>query len=136
MSTLEQQHKHLLACCISQSQALLKGKTLADAQQELQQQGLSEEAVNTLAPHKVIKGNKPSTTIIMENLSPRNLGALIAFYEHKVHTLGVLFDINAYDQWGVELGKQLGTPIYKALCGDTPNPQWDASTKALIEKLS
>lgn len=136
MSTLEQQHKYLLACCISQSQALLKGKTLADAEKELRDQGLEDEEVKSLAPHKVITGNKPSTTIIMDELNPRNLGKLIAFYEHKVHTLGVLFDINPFDQWGVELGKQLGTPIYNALCGETADDSWDESTKTLIKKLS
>lgn len=135
MSSLDHQHRYLQASCISQSQALLKGKTLADAKQELQTQGLSEAAINKLAPHKVIAGNKPSTTIILETLSPKSLGALIAFYEHKVFTYGVLLDINPFDQWGVELGKQLGTPIYDALASGEINDSWDASTKTLIDKL-
>lgn len=136
MSSLKHQHTHLQACCISQSQALLKGKTLADAEKELRAQGLDETDVKTLAPHKVVAGNKPSNTIIMDTLSPKNLGALLAFYEHKVHALSVLLNINAFDQWGVELGKQLGKPIHKALCEGTIDTQWDQSTKALIEKLS
>ncbi|MFT5116984.1 MAG: glucose-6-phosphate isomerase [Kiritimatiellia bacterium] len=136
MSGLEQQHAYLQACCISQSQALLKGKTLADAKQELRDQGVEEEEINLLAPHKVISGNKPSNTIIVDELNPKNLGALIAFYEHKVYTLSVLLDINAFDQWGVELGKQLGEPILLALSGKPADHQWDDSTKALIQKLS
>ncbi len=135
MSSLEEQHQHLLACCISQSQALLQGKTLAQAEAELQQQGLTEEQINALAPHKVIAGNRPSNTLVMESLNPQNLGSLIAFYEHKVYTTAVLLDINPFDQWGVELGKQLGKPIYQALSQGDINPQWDSSTQALIAKL-
>ncbi|MBX2809276.1 MAG: glucose-6-phosphate isomerase [Cellvibrionaceae bacterium] len=135
MSSLEDQHQHLLACCISQSQALLQGKTLAQAQAELQQQGLTEAEVQRLAPHKVIAGNRPSNTLILERLNPKNLGALIAFYEHKVYTTAVLLDINPFDQWGVELGKQLGKPIYQALSQGNIDPAWDGSTQALIAKL-
>jgi glucose-6-phosphate isomerase len=136
MSDLEQQHAYLQACCISQSQALLKGKTLADAEQELRDQGIEEEEIKLLAPHKVVSGNKPSNTLILDELNPKNLGALIAFYEHKVYTLSVLLDINAFDQWGVELGKQLGKPILHALSGKLIDKQWDNSTKSLIRKLS
>jgi glucose-6-phosphate isomerase len=136
MSPLDNHHQLLQACCISQSQALLKGKSLADAEQELRDQGLSEAEIKTLAPHKVVAGNKPSNTLVLEALTPKNLGALIAFYEHKVYTLGVLLDINPFDQWGVELGKQLGTPIHNALSGDDINIRWDSSTKALIKLLS
>ncbi len=136
MSPLHKQHQYLQACCISQSQALLKGKTLADAENELRKQGMNEEAIKALAPHKVIKGNKPSNTIVLEELNPKNLGSLIAFYEHKVYTLGVLLNINPFDQWGVELGKQLGKPVFEALAEGTINENWDGSTKALIEKLS
>ncbi len=135
-SPLEHQHTQLQACCISQSQALLKGKTLVDAEQELRSQGLSEENIKKLAPHKVVTGNKPSNTLIMNELSPKNLGSLLAFYEHKVHTLGVLLDINPFDQWGVELGKELGKPIHNALQGGAINTNWDQSTIRLINKLS
>ncbi len=135
MSSLEQQHKHLLACCISQSQALLQGKTLTDAKKELKQQGLSEDAIHILAPHKVISGNKPSNTLIINTLNPNTLGSLIALYEHKVYTLSVLLDINPFDQWGVELGKQLGKPIYHAINTGDINGQWDSSTQALLKKL-
>ena len=136
MSTLDTQHKHLLACCISQSQALLQGKTLAQAESELADQGLDNEEIAALASHKVIPGNRPNNMIIMEKLSPQNLGALIAFYEHKVYATAVLLDINPFDQWGVELGKQLGGPLYKALAEGEVNPEWDGSTKSIINKLN
>jgi glucose-6-phosphate isomerase len=136
MSPLQHQHQHLQACCISQSQALLKGKTLADAEKELREQGLEETAIKTLAPHKVVAGNKPSSTLVLDTLNPKNLGSLIAFYEHKVHTLSVLLDINPFDQWGVEIGKQLGKPIYKSLSDGIIPDHWDASTRMLIRRLS
>jgi len=135
MSKLDEQHTHLLACCISQTQALLKGKTQADAKAELLAQGMSEDEANMLAPHKIVPGNRPSNTLVMDGLTPKNLGALIALYEHKVYSLGVLFDINPFDQWGVELGKQLGGPIHRALTGAEVDSRWDSSTKALIKKL-
>jgi glucose-6-phosphate isomerase len=135
MSSLKAQHKHLLACGISQSQALLKGKTLADAKKELLQQGLSEDEANRIAPHKLIEGNKPSNTLLIDKLSPKTIGSLIALYEHKVFTLSVLLDINPFDQWGVELGKQLGKPLHQALKTGEINPQWDSSTQQLIKRL-
>lgn len=135
MSRYENQHQHLLACCISQAQALLQGKTLLQAEAELSEQGLSAEDIKELAPHKVVAGNKPSNVILMEELSPRNLGALIAFYEHKVYASSVLMDINAFDQWGVELGKQLGEPVYEALTTGNIDDNWDGSTKATIDRL-
>jgi len=135
MSSYDNQHQHLLACCISQSQALLQGKTLAQAEAELHEQGLNAAEVKALAPHKVIKGNKPSNMLLLEELSPHHLGALIAFYEHKVFASSVLMGINAFDQWGVELGKQLGKPIYKALTTEESNEYWDGSTLAIIQRL-
>lgn len=136
MSSLKEQHDQLLACCISQSQALLQGKTLAQAIQELRDQGLSTEEAASLAPHKVIPGNRPNNFILMEDLSPESLGALIAFYEHKVYATGVLLDLNPFDQWGVELGKQLGGPLYKALSEGEVNAAWDSSTQSIISKVS
>jgi glucose-6-phosphate isomerase len=136
MSDLDQHHQYLQACCISQSQALLQGKTLADAVKELEEQGMNQEDVNRLAPHKVVPGNKPSNTIILGQLDPHHLGALLAFYEHKVHTHSVLLDINPFDQWGVELGKQLSTPVFEALDQGKVDETWDSSTKNLIAKLT
>jgi glucose-6-phosphate isomerase len=135
MSRYENQHQYLLACCISQAQALLQGKSLPQAEKELKEQGLPDDEIKALAPHKVVAGNKPSNMLLMEELSPRNLGALIAFYEHKVYTSSVLMGINAFDQWGVELGKQLGKPVYDALTTGQINHSWDASTRETIERL-
>ncbi|TQV71347.1 glucose-6-phosphate isomerase [Exilibacterium tricleocarpae] len=135
MSHLHDQHTHLLACCISQSQALLAGKPLAAAREELRAQGLPAARVDELAPHKVIPGNRPSNTLVLEDLSPTSLGALIALYEHKVYCLSVLWGINAFDQWGVELGKQLGTAIHQAMASGECPDNWDASTRQLVNRL-
>ncbi len=135
MSAYHDQHRQLLACCISQAQALLQGKTLEQAKAELASQGLAPKEIEALAPHKVISGNKPSNMIIMDELSPQCLGALIAFYEHKVYASSVLLGINAFDQWGVELGKQLGKPLYTALVENKPHSEWDSSTLAIIEQV-
>ncbi len=135
MSPYHHQHQQLLASCIAQSQALLQGKSLTQATEELRQQGLDEREVAFLAPHKEIIGNKPSNSILLQRLTPENLGALIAFYEHKVYTLSVLLDINAFDQWGVELGKQLGKPVLDALSTGQIDDQWDVSTQQLLKVL-
>jgi len=126
-------HRHLVANALSQSQALMEGKHLQQAIEELQQQGMSEAAIEELAPHKVIAGNKPSNLIMMDKLTPRHLGALIALYEHRTFVQSVIWNINPFDQWGVELGKQLSGPIYQSLSGqDTiSNP----STAAAIERF-
>jgi glucose-6-phosphate isomerase len=128
-----EQHRHLLANGLAQSQALMCGKSLATVEAELKQQGLDANAVAQLAPHKVITGNRPSNLISIDTLTPATLGALIALYEHKVYVQGVLWDINSFDQWGVELGKQLSGPIFAALSGDTTQTM-DASTQACISR--
>ncbi len=97
----DDRHTHLYANCLSQSRALMTGKSLQQVQLELAEAGLPPEQIETLAPHKVHPGNRPSSTIILESLTPARLGALIALYEHKVHTQSVLWDINAFDQWGL-----------------------------------
>jgi len=127
-----QQHQHLLANCFAQSQALMDGKTLESATIELRMQGLSEQEVATLAPHKVIPGNRPSNTLLLKKLTPESLGALIALYEHKVYAQSVLLQINAFDQWGVQLGKDLSVNVYKALTAVEQCTAFDASTNALI----
>ncbi len=131
----EHQHEQLLACCLSQSQALLEGKTLNVAKQELLNDGKTPETAEQLAPHKVIRGNRPSNTLLLDQLTPYSLGALIALYEHKVYALSVLLDINAFDQWGVELGKQLGTRIADALESGLVPGHWDSSTKQLAARI-
>lgn len=126
-------HKYLFANCVAQSQALMTGRDLATSKAELESQGLSPEEIAFLAPHKVHPGNRPSSTIFMDALTPQTLGALIAAYEHKVYCLGVLWNINSFDQWGVELGKLLGTHVATAIdTTDIPN-DWDSSTRKLIQ---
>jgi glucose-6-phosphate isomerase len=126
-------HAMLLSNCLSQSQALMQGKTLDEAKAELKAQGKTDAQIEELAPHKVIPGNRPSNTILFEKSTPRTIGALIAMYEHKVFVQGVIWNINSFDQWGVELGKELGDDIYKIILGETePNGQ-DSSTKGLID---
>ena len=126
-------HAHLFANCLSQSQALMVGKTLEQAKQELRDAGASEEQVEKVAPHKVIKGNRPSNTLLTEKMTPATVGALIALYEHRTFVQGTIWGINSFDQWGVELGKVLGTDIYNRLVSDSDNSALDASTQALIE---
>jgi glucose-6-phosphate isomerase len=133
--SMPEQHRHLVACCLSQSRALLVGKDSSQVTEELQKQGLDSEELQALLPHKVIPGNRPSNTLTCHRLDPHTLGALIALYEHKVYVQSVIWGINAFDQWGVELGKQMGGEIYPALAeqqgGDGAN--WDSSTCHLIE---
>lgn len=127
-------HKLLFANCLAQSQALLQGKNYNEAYQELIDKGLSPAKAKALAPHKVMSGNRPSNTLLIEKLTPRSLGALIALYEHKVFTQGVIWKINSFDQWGVELGKQLTAKIGSALENKKNTNQYDSSTEGLIAK--
>ena len=126
-------HEWLYANCLSQSQALMLGKTREEAEAELRAKGLSEAEVQRLAPHKVIPGNRPSNTLVMETISPGRLGALIALYEHKVFVQGVIWGINSFDQWGVELGKELGKAVYNQMTRFDAAPAEDASTQGLID---
>lgn len=128
---LTDQHQRLAAHCFAQTQALMQGKTLQEATDECLAAGMTAEQAATLAPHKVSPGNKPSNTLLLPALSPYYLGALIALYEHKVFCQGVLWQLNSFDQWGVELGKQLSGPIYQALSGADASAL-DNSTQALI----
>ncbi|SDJ84450.1 glucose-6-phosphate isomerase [Microbulbifer yueqingensis] len=133
-SELAGQHRWLLSCCISQSQALLRGKSLHEARRELEEQGYTHREAHALAPHKAVPGNRPSNTLVVERLDPRHLGALLALYEHKVFTGGCLLGINPFDQWGVELGKLLGAEVHAAIGGKAPG-DWDGSSKKLLELL-
>lgn len=129
-------HADLFANCLSQSRAMMAGKTLAEARAELATEGLDEKAVEALAPHKVIPGNKPSNTLIMEKVAPETVGALIALYEHRTFVQGVIWDVDSFDQWGVELGKQLGKGILpKLLSQDAISTAGDSSTDQLIRKF-
>ncbi len=133
---LDHQHKLLFANCVAQSQALMAGRNLKQAEAELRAQGASEEDVNLLAAHKVHAGNRPSSTLLMDVLTPETLGALIAAYEHKVYTLGVLWNINSFDQWGVELGKVLGTHVATAIDTTDIPGEWDSSTRNLVQSFN
>ena len=127
------QHQFLFANCLSQSQALMCGKSLLQVNEELKKQGLSEDEIARLAPHKVIPGNRPSSTILMEKVTPSTLGAMIALYEHKVFVESVIWNINAFDQWGVELGKKLSEKVMLALGGDLDDADMDPSTRMQID---
>ena len=126
-------HDMLLANCIAQGEALLRGKTADEVRAELVARGMAGDELERLIPHRVFPGNRPSNTLVMERLDPRSLGALIAFYEHKVFVQGALWNINSFDQWGVELGKQLAGGVLDDLKAGTPGPAHDPSTKRLIQ---
>lgn len=126
-------HALLYANCLAQSRALMMGRTQEQAVEELVGQGFSDKEANELAPHKVMPGSRPSNIILLRELSPKSLGALVALYEHKIFVQSVLWDINAFDQWGVELGKELSVEIYSALCGQETPEHVDASTRSLID---
>lgn len=114
----------LMSNVFAQTEALMKGKNEQEVRQELEDGSLSQEAIDNLVPHKVFEGNRPSNTLLLQELTPRNLGALIALYEHKIFTQGIVWKINSFDQWGVELGKQLAQSILKDL---SPNDKASSS---------
>jgi glucose-6-phosphate isomerase len=126
-------HAMLLANCFAQSEALMRGKTLAEARDELQRAGLTADKVDQLAPFKVFPGNQPSTTLLLQRLDAYSLGQLIALYEHKTFVQGVIWGLNSFDQWGVEYGKQLAARLLPMLTGAAPMTALDSSTAALIE---
>ncbi|MBK1709429.1 MULTISPECIES: glucose-6-phosphate isomerase [Marichromatium] len=126
-------HDKLMANCFAQTEALMRGRTLDEARAELRAAGLSDERVEALAPHRVFPGNRPTNTLLMERLTPFTLGALIALYEHRIFTQGAIWGINSFDQWGVELGKQLAGVILGELKDGGAGEGHDASTRALLE---
>ena len=128
-------HKILLANFLAQPQALMQGKNLAMVKAEMAATGVAPEIIKEVAPQKTFPGNRPSNALIVEMFNPFNLGALIALYEHKIFCQGVLWGINSFDQWGVELGKQLAGDILPALSGG-PAPALDSSTANLLARLN
>lgn len=128
-------HQLLLANVLAQSEALMRGKTEAEALAELEEGGVTGPRADLLAKHKAFSGNRPSTVILYDRLDPRTLGALIAFYEHRVFVMGSVWGINSFDQWGVELGKQLANRILPELDPGAPIGDHDASTRGLIEEI-
>ncbi|MFK0297672.1 glucose-6-phosphate isomerase [Brevundimonas sp. NPDC090276] len=125
----------LWANALAQGQALMQGKTEAQAHAELIASGASSAEADALAPHKTFPGNRPSTTIVMDRLTPQALGALIALYEHKTFVEGAIWDINSFDQWGVELGKVLAKAVLKDVAAGAASPDLDPSTAALLTRL-
>uniref|UniRef100_A0A3B3X6Z6 Glucose-6-phosphate isomerase n=1 Tax=Poecilia mexicana TaxID=48701 RepID=A0A3B3X6Z6_9TELE len=128
-------HKILLANFLAQTEALMKGKTTEEARKELEASSLSGEALEKILPHKVFQGNRPTNSIIFKKLTPYTLGALIAMYEHKIFVQGVMWEINSFDQWGVELGKQLAKKIEPELKDTAEVHSHDSSTNGLINFL-
>jgi glucose-6-phosphate isomerase len=125
----------LIANCLAQTQALMRGKNADEVRAELRGQGLDAARIDALLPHKIFPGNRPSNTILMDMLTPVTLGALIALYEHKVFVQGAIWDVNSFDQWGVELGKQLANRILTDLESGQPGTSHDASTRGLLERV-
>ncbi|MDQ6990132.1 MAG: glucose-6-phosphate isomerase [Mariprofundaceae bacterium] len=127
-----QHHMILLSNFFAQTEALMRGKTSEEVRAELTNKGLEGEVLEALLPHKVFQGNKPSNSILFQRLNPQTLGSLIAMYEHKIFVQSVIWDINAYDQWGVELGKELARTILPELMFDDEVDSHDTSTNGLI----
>ncbi|MDK2848087.1 MAG: glucose-6-phosphate isomerase [Desulfuromonadales bacterium] len=125
-------HNILLANCLAQCEALMRGRTDAEARIQMEAQGLDQADISRLAPHRVFPGNRPSNLLMFDKLTPRILGILIALYEHKIYVQGTLWGINSFDQWGVELGKQLAGTILTELQEDGALSEHDASTAGLI----
>jgi glucose-6-phosphate isomerase len=133
--TLQIHHDLLMANCLAQSEALMRGRTLEEAKAQSLKQGMSEEDAERLAPHRVFSGNRPSITICYRKLDPYALGRLIALYEHRVFVEAAIWNINAFDQWGVELGKELATSLLPVVQGKTPAGDHDSSTAGLVTDL-
>ena len=129
---LGEHHHLLLSNFFAQTAALMTGKTAAEARAELTAQGLKGEALEALVPHKVFAGNRPTNSILVRQVDPRTLGMLIALYEHKIFVQGVIWGVNSFDQWGVELGKQLAKAILPELAGAETVTGHDSSTNGLI----
>jgi glucose-6-phosphate isomerase len=128
-------HDILLSNFFAQTEALMKGKNREEVLDELKKAGASEEAMTKLAPYRVFKGNRPTNSILFRKLTPRTMGSLIAMYEHKIFVQGVIWNIFTFDQWGVELGKQLAKKILPSLKGDSPFTSHDSSTNGLIDQF-
>jgi glucose-6-phosphate isomerase len=133
---LTDHHQKLLSNVLAQSEALMRGKTEAEARAELKAQGMSGAALEALLPHKVFPGNRPSTTILYKMLDPMTLGRLLALYEHSIFVQGAVWGINSFDQWGVELGKQLANELLPVVKGEAElGASKDSSTAGLVAAL-
>jgi len=132
-SNLTEHHKVLVANCFAQSEALMQGKTLEQAKAELSAMDVNNDDVERLAPHKTMKGNTPSNTLLLPSLTPESLGSLLALYEHKIFVQGVLWQVNSYDQWGVELGKHLSEQVLAVMGNNDVKHKMSSSSAALIK---
>jgi glucose-6-phosphate isomerase len=130
---LKEQQRLLFTNYIAQSEALMRGKSADEARAELADDGLSGDALDILLPHKVFPGNRPSNSLLYPQLNPYMLGMLVALYEHKIFVQGVIWNINSFDQWGVELGKQLAKVIQKEMDSGESGEGHDASTRGLLD---
>ena len=127
-------HDKLMANFIAQTEALMKGKDASSVKSELEQQGMSPQEIKALLPFKVFDGNRPTSTLLMDKLSPENLGGLIALYEHKIFVQGYIWNVFSFDQWGVELGKQLAGNILDEIKTGDVHESHDDSTRKMIQK--
>jgi glucose-6-phosphate isomerase len=132
---LGKHHLILLSNFFAQTEALMKGKNADEVRAELVKDGMSGDALEKLIPHKVFTGNRPTNSILFPKLTPKTLGMLIAMYEHKIFTQGIIWNINSFDQWGVELGKQLAKAILPELEKPGEITSHDSSTNGLINRF-
>ncbi|MDD4933718.1 MAG: glucose-6-phosphate isomerase [Methylacidiphilaceae bacterium] len=128
----DEHHRMLLANCLAQTEALLRGKTADEVRGEMEAAGLAADDIARLIPHRTFEGNRPSNTFLFRKLTPRTLGSLIALYEHKIFVQGTIWNIDSFDQWGVELGKQLAQILLPELSGEPAHTPHDASTERLL----
>jgi glucose-6-phosphate isomerase len=139
LDELRDHHKKLLANFVAQTEALMRGKSedeaRADLEADVKRGKLSPDQVESLLPHKIFPGNRPSNSIIYKTLDPHTLGQLIALYEHKIFVQGAIWNVNSYDQWGVELGKQLALGVLDDFETEGPTTGHDSSTNTLIDRI-
>ncbi|HWW41623.1 MAG TPA: hypothetical protein VNZ46_20040, partial [Pedobacter sp.] len=134
LNPIGQHHPILLSNFFAQTEALMNGKTKEQVEEELKKEGKSAEEIKKIAPFKVFEGNRPTNSILLKRVTPYTLGSLIAMYEHKIFVQGIIWNIFSFDQWGVELGKQLAKSILPELKDDKEVSSHDASTNGLINQ--
>lgn len=125
-------HQKLFANCLAQTEALMRGRNRKEAREEMEAAGMQAERIVDLLPHRIFPGNRPSNTLIVDRITPSRLGSLIALYEHKIFVQGVIWRVNSFDQWGVELGKQLASVVLEELLDEGKSGEHDSSTQGLI----
>ena len=126
-------HAKLMANFFAQTEALMRGRTAEEARAEMEAAGMAPDRVEELVPHRTFPGNRPTNTLLVDKLTPKALGALVALYEHRIFTQGVIWGVNSYDQWGVELGKQLAGVILDEIAAGQVTADHDSSTRSLLE---